>query len=73
MGVLDYFKPVAGLSADETRELLRSREQGEVQVVDVRQPREYEGGHLPGARLIPLAELSERFKELDPTKPTVVY
>lgn len=73
MGILDYFKPVTGVSAGEARELLRNKKQGEVQVVDVRQPREYERGHLPGAYLIPLAELSGRMEELDPEKPTVVY
>ncbi len=32
-------------------------EQGEVEVIDVREPHEWNGGHLPGARLVPLAEL----------------
>jgi rhodanese-related sulfurtransferase len=30
---------------------------GEVDVVDVRDPSEWAGGHLPGARLVPLDEL----------------
>lgn len=33
-------------------------------VVDVREPEEYEAGHVPGARLIPLGELAERADEL---------
>ncbi len=30
---------------------------GEVDVVDVRDPREWSGGHIPGARLVPLEQL----------------
>ncbi len=30
---------------------------GEVEVIDVRDPGEWSGGHLPGARLVPLAQL----------------
>jgi rhodanese-related sulfurtransferase len=39
----------------------------------VRQPEEYERGHLPGAELIPVGELEKRLKELDPSKPTISY
>ena len=46
---------------------------GPVQVVDVRNPGEQEGGVIPGARLIPLAALLRRIDELDPTMTTVVY
>ena len=30
---------------------------GDVEIVDVREPREWSGGHLPGARLVPLDRL----------------
>ena len=44
-------------------------------LVDVRQPHEWQIGNLEqyGAKLIPLAELPERMKELDPALETVVY
>jgi rhodanese-related sulfurtransferase len=42
-------------------------------LIDVRTPEEYEQGHLPGARLIPIGELADRLSELDPKKTTVVY
>jgi rhodanese-related sulfurtransferase len=45
----------------------------EITILDVRQPSEYEGGHLPGAKLIPLPDLTERLNEIDPKKPTMVY
>jgi rhodanese-related sulfurtransferase len=73
MGVLDYFKPVSTLSAEEIRAFLNKKKAGEYNLVDVRQPQEYEGGHLPGAKLIPVGELESRLKELDPTKPTIAY
>jgi rhodanese-related sulfurtransferase len=37
--------------------------------VDVREPHEYNEGHVPGARLIPVAELAYRLAELDRAKP----
>ena len=33
-------------------------------LLDVRQPEEYQSGHIPGAGLIPLGELAHRIKEL---------
>jgi len=41
-------------------------------IVDVREPWEFRQGHVPGARLIPLGQLSSRVKELDPEKPVAV-
>jgi len=39
----------------------------------VRQPKEYERDHIPGANLIPMAELNGRLNEIDPEKPTIAY
>ncbi|PJJ02526.1 rhodanese-related sulfurtransferase [Streptomyces sp. 2333.5] len=44
-----------------------------VQLIDVRNPAEYEAGALPGARNIPLAGLRHRIGELDPDRPVVLY
>ena len=46
---------------------------GHLQIVDVRAPSEWRGGHVPGARHIFLPELREKSSELDPAKPTAVY
>lgn len=73
MGVLDYFRPVNTLTAEEVREFLKDRDPGEYNLVDVRQPKEYEGGHIPGARLIPVSELHDRLGEMDRDKPTIAY
>lgn len=45
----------------------------ELQVVDLRNPGETEGGVIPGALLIQLPQLVRRLGELDPARPTVVY
>ena len=38
-------------------------------VVDVREPGEYADGHVPGARLIPMGQLTSRLDELDRKEP----
>jgi rhodanese-related sulfurtransferase len=73
MSVFDYFKPVSTWSTEKIREFLNQKSQEEYNLVDVRQPKEYEQTHLPGAQLIPVGELPNRFAELDPNKPTIVY
>ena len=52
-------------------ELDQRRASGAV-VVDVRQPDEYEEGHVPGARLIPLAEVPERVGDVPTDGPVLV-
>jgi len=46
----------------------------EVQIVDVREPAEFNGplGHVPGARLIPLGTLNEKTTQLNKNEPLVV-
>jgi len=38
-------------------------------VVDVREPGEYVGGHVPGATLVPMGQLSSRVHELPKDMP----
>lgn len=73
MGVMDYFKPVSTWTARMVREFIDKSNISEYNLVDVRQPVEYEQGHLPGARLIPVGQLSDRVEELGPDKTTIVY
>jgi glyoxylase-like metal-dependent hydrolase (beta-lactamase superfamily II) len=46
---------------------------GEVQIVDVREPAEFNGdlGHMRGARLVPLGSLAARARELSKERPIV--
>jgi len=73
MGILNYFKPVSTWSPEKIRQFLKEKNPEEFNLVDVRTPTEYERGHLPGARLIPVGEVVNRLSELDPNKPTIVY
>lgn len=43
----------------------------EVQLIDVREPDEWEAGRIEGARHIPLAEIGARLDEIDPNRPVV--
>lgn len=68
-----FFTPAKSFTADEARRFMSSKTLDEVNILDVRQSSEYESGHIPGSKLIPLPELSGRMDELDPKKPTIVY
>lgn len=68
-----FLTPVKSLNAPETGKYLNDLSVDDYNLIDVRQPGEYKNGHIPGAKLIPVAELAERSSELDPTKPTFVY
>ena len=61
------------MSAAEVQKFIEDHKPEEYQLLDVRQPKEYERGHLPGAMLIPVKELMGRLDEIDPKKPTFVY
>ncbi len=62
-------KPVSNLSAVELNEKLKNGKRP--LVLDVRQPDEYRSGHIAGAKLIPLGELSRRIKELPQNREIV--
>ncbi|EKP93901.1 MoaD family protein [Thermaerobacter subterraneus DSM 13965] len=59
----------AELSPVEARRLV---EAGRVQIIDVRDPWEYERDHIPGARLLPLSQLGARLEEIDPERPLLM-
>ena len=67
----------AGLDAVpqiEPRELAIRRASGEaIQLIDVREPHEWEIGRIEGARLIPLHRLGGAIPELDAQAPIAVY
>lgn len=53
--------------------LLAKAQQGEIVVIDVRPVSEFEAGHLPYARSMPLEELEQRLAELPRDKAIVAY
>ncbi len=68
-----FLTPVQSLNAPESKKYLVNLSADEYNIIDVRQPGEYKNGHIPGAKLIPIAKLAKRSQELDPDKPTLVY
>lgn len=69
----NLFLPGANMSPEEAKGFMGDRPRDSYQILDVRQPREYEQGHLPGALLMPVKEVTARMTELDPGKPILVY
>ena len=67
------FFPVQSIDPQQAGEMMDQSGSGELELLDVRQPREYEKGHLPGAKLVPLPELENRLSELDSGKTHIVY
>jgi rhodanese-related sulfurtransferase len=67
------FLPVQSIDSQQAGEMMEQSGSEELEILDVRQPREYEKGHIPGAKLIPLPDLENRLFELDPGKPHIVY
>ena len=53
-------EPFKRVSVDEAKELIKSG----VQVIDVRTPTEYSGGHIPEARSVPLDSILARPRDL---------
>ena len=45
----------------------------DIQLIDVRQPDEYNFAKIPGAKLIPLGDIIKRMDEIDPNRETVVH
>ena len=82
---LDRIAGVGGTAAMEgvgrPREILRQVSVGALAglpsegavVIDVRNRSEWNGGHLPGARLIPLPELTDRLEEIPADRQVVVH
>jgi rhodanese-related sulfurtransferase/rubrerythrin len=68
-----FFTPVRSFSASDAKAFMNDKHAETFTLLDVRQPEEYEDRHLPGAKLIPVADIGSRIDELDADKPTIVY
>lgn len=69
----DLFSRVKTMEANEARRWMEGQSPESFTLLDVRQPEEYEAGHLPGAVLIPLPQLELRLEEINLKKPILVY
>lgn len=62
-----------GLELVDRPTLWRLAQDGQVIVLDVRPPGEYDAGHIPGAVSVPLEELERRLTEIPRDQPVVAY
>ena len=67
------FKPVKSFDEEKAKKFMVENEEGAYTLLDVRQPKEYEQAHIPGAKFIPLPLLHDKVSELDKEKPVIVY
>jgi rhodanese-related sulfurtransferase len=68
---INYYRQkgsVKTLTEDEFREGYRK-----AQLIDVREPNEFDGGHILGARNIPMSQMRMRMKEIRKDKPVYLY
>jgi len=69
--LFNYFKQkkiLKTLTQDEFRIGYRK-----AQLIDVREQKEFDGGHILGARNIPMSQLKMRMKEIRKDKPVYLY
>jgi rhodanese-related sulfurtransferase len=68
MPTKDEREPFHRITVAEAKDFMAS---GDYAVIDVRNPDEYQGGHLPGATLIPVNSVFQRREELPQDKKII--
>jgi hydroxyacylglutathione hydrolase len=63
---------IEDISIDQLDEMLKNTNGSKPVVIDVREPWEFQQGHIPGAILIPLGSLSSQVDQLDHQHPVAV-
>ena len=61
-------EPFHRITVEEAKQML----DGDAHIIDVRDPHEYTGGHVPGATLIPVNSVFDRREEL-PKDGTIIF
>ncbi len=69
----DYLGDRAALEAVGRRELVARLKAGDVVVLDVRPTPEFEAGHIPGARSVPVGKLRQYLRALPKDAEVVAY
>jgi len=65
-------RPLGGVGQVDAATLAARMSEGAVHVIDVRARTEWDAGHMPGARHIPLGELADRLGEIPRDRPVVL-
>ncbi len=68
MAVKHPQEPFTRITVEEAREMLS---RNDVVVIDVREPHEYQAGHVPGAKLMPVNSVFARHQELPKDKDII--
>jgi sulfur-carrier protein adenylyltransferase/sulfurtransferase len=64
----------SGVREIQPSQLAERLERGEkLEIIDVREPYEWQIGHIPGARLVPLDRIAEEIPRLDKRRETILY
>jgi molybdopterin/thiamine biosynthesis adenylyltransferase/rhodanese-related sulfurtransferase len=82
--LMDYDALCGDVAASETSsnavmeiqpsQLAQRLQRGEkLEIIDVREPYEWQIGHIPGARLVPLDRITEEIPRLDKRRETILY
>jgi adenylyltransferase/sulfurtransferase len=82
--LMDYDELCGGITSERSAgeaiqeiqpsQLAQRLQRGEkLEIIDVREPYEWDIGHIPGARLVPLAQISEEIPRLDKRRETILY
>ena len=67
-------KASSAVTEIQPSQLAQRLERGEkLEIIDVREPYEWQIGHIPGARLVPLDRIAEEIPRLDKTRETILY
>lgn len=64
---------IGKLTPEVVKTIMDKDNTGSYILLDVRQPQEYNEGHIPGAMLIPLGKLEMRQNEIDRNKKIIIY
>lgn len=59
------------ITATELAELIKT--DPEIQIIDVREPHEFEIARIPNTKLIPLSQVVQRAKEIDPSRTAILH
>jgi adenylyltransferase/sulfurtransferase len=67
-------KTSSAVTEIQPSQLAQRLERGEkLEIIDVREPYEWQIGHIPGARLVPLDRIAEEIPRLDKRRETILY
>lgn len=71
VGVFRYYRQSTYLKVLTEEQFIEGYRKA--QLIDVREPQEFDKGHILGARNIPVTQMKQRLVEMRPDKPVYLY